>query len=299
MRRFLELSSLLALLSLHAQGCAPQQQLVPAATAASSAAPASRAPEQGELLHIDAELSVRRVARDAYVVTHEPFFASNVLVVRMADGTVVLCSSPFETQAARALVKWVRAVFTPARIVAINTHFHFDGTGGNEAYRELGVETWSTTLTRTLLVERGEAHRTASARDYQGAQRERIERMKLLPAEHLFAEGQQLHSWSFGGQEVRILEPGAAHAPDNLLVYFPAQQLLFGGCMIKGARTAGFLGDADLSHWPQAVEVARQTGAQIVVPGHGATAGPELFDLTREVVEAARAQQLSSAASTQ
>jgi metallo-beta-lactamase class B len=245
------------------------------------------------VLRIDEELVVQTIAEDAFVVTHEPFFASNVLVVRMPDGTVVLCSSPFETHATRALVRWVREAFRPTRIVAINTHFHFDGTGGNEAYRELGVETWGTDRTRRLLLEKGKALQAGSAEEFEGARRERVLAMKVVPAEHTFAELPEggAHTLSFGGAEVRVIYPGAAHSPDNLLVFFPSRGILFGGCMIKGARSVGFVGHADLDHWEAAVDVARKAAPRKVVPGHGAPAGPELFDLTMEVVRGARARR--------
>ena len=116
-----------------------------------------------EIIRIDDELTARRIAKDTFVVTHEPFFSSNVLVARMPDGAVLVGSSPFETVASRALVGWIRATMSPTRIVAVNTHFHFDGTGGNEAYRELGVETWASSLTQQLLRDVGPRMQTVSA----------------------------------------------------------------------------------------------------------------------------------------
>jgi glyoxylase-like metal-dependent hydrolase (beta-lactamase superfamily II) len=115
-----------------------------------------------------------------YLVTHEPFFASNVLVVRMPDGAVVICSSPYETQASRALVGWVKATLRPSRMVAINTHFHFDGTGGNEAYRELGVLTYAASDTQRLLQEKGPAVQAEAPADFEDADRKRrIGAMKI------------------------------------------------------------------------------------------------------------------------
>jgi metallo-beta-lactamase class B len=245
-----------------------------------------------ELPAISEELVVRKIGGDAFVVTHEPFHSSNVLVVRMPDGTVVLCSSPFETQATRALVRWVRGALHPPRILAINTHFHLDGTGGNEAFRELGVETWGTSLTRVLLLEKGARVQAAAADDFEGTRRARILGTKLLPAEHTFPEGPV--TLTFGGEDVRVIYPGAAHSPDNLLVFFPSRRLLFGGCMVKAYRSVGFIGHADLEHWEEAVDVARATSPATVVPGHGGVGGPELFDLTVDVVRDALARKRSS-----
>jgi glyoxylase-like metal-dependent hydrolase (beta-lactamase superfamily II) len=265
--------------------------VVSACASAPSPSPSARAGGvEAEVVRIDDELVARKIVENAYVVTHEPFFVSNTLVVRMPDGAVVICSSPFETRAARALVQWVRDTFRPSRVVAINTHFHFDGTGGNEAYRELGVETWGTALTQSLLLEKGASLQAASAEDFTGERRARILAMKVLPAEHTFAEEKE-HVLRFGDAEVRVIEPGAAHSADNVLVWFPSIGVLFGGCMIKGFRSVGFIGHADLDHWEAAVDVARRTNPRHVVPGHGAVGGAELFDLTVDVVRGARSSR--------
>jgi hypothetical protein len=57
--------------------------------------------------------------------------------------------------------------------------------------------------------------------------------------------------------------------------------------MIKSSRSIGYVGHADLAHWEEAVEIARGLGPRVVVPGHGAPSGPELFDLTISVVREA------------
>src|SRR5262245_53971930 len=88
-------------------------------------------------------LTVRSIAPDAWVVTHEEAYDSNLLVVRLRDGTLLLCSSPLDSDTTRALLAWLRARFSPARLVAINTHWHMDGTAGNAAYREAGVATYA------------------------------------------------------------------------------------------------------------------------------------------------------------
>lgn len=237
---------------------------------------------------IDEELSVRSLAIDTYLVVHEPFVSANVLVAKMPDGTVVICSSPVETEASRALVAWVKTTLKPPRIIAINTHFHPDGTGGNDAYREHGVETYASTLTQRLLEEKGVPMLAESAKSFEGTERERILATKIALASHTFDENVGL-AFRFGDEDVRVVYPGAAHSPDNVLVFFPARGILFGGCMIKGSQSVGYIGDADLEHWEAAVEIARALGARVVIPGHGPVGGPELFDLTTSVVRKARA----------
>src|SRR5699024_7301811 len=87
---------------------------------------------------------------------------------------------------------------------------------------------------------------------------------------------------SFGPLEV--FYPGPAHSLDNIMVWVPKQQILYGGCAIRNAQvtTLGNTADADLSSWPKAIRRAQKAypQANIVVPGHGAVGGPELLDHT-------------------
>lgn len=76
----------------------------------------------------------------------------------MRDDSVVICSSPYDSDTTRALVRYVRARFAPARIIAINTHFHADGTASNEGYAAEGVETYASVHTVKLQAERGREH---------------------------------------------------------------------------------------------------------------------------------------------
>lgn len=239
-----------------------------------------------DVVQIDAELVAHRVARDAWVVTSEPFFASNILVVRMPDDTVVICSSPFDTEATRALVRWVRTALRPRRIVAIATHFHPDGSGGNSAYAELGVETYASELTQQLIAARGTEFRDATAAGLDDAARAaRVRHTAMVPARHTFAAADGL-ALRFGGEAIEVFYPGAAHSPDNVVVSFPARRLLFGGCMIKTGDSIGFTGDADLGHWEAAVHALERFDAAVVVPGHGAIGGPEALAHTIELVRA-------------
>lgn len=251
-------------------------------------APAAPPPSLPDATRINAELSVRRVARGAYLVTHEPFHASNVLVVRMDDGTLVVSSSPFDTEGTRALLAWLRETFRPPRIIAINTHFHLDGTAGNQAYAEAGVEVHASDLTQALVAERGARLRDEVAAGFTDpALRARVQRTAIVRAAHTFPAREGL-SLTIAGEPVRVLYPGPAHSPDNLAVHFPRRGLLFGGCMIRAGASIGYTGDADLDHWEAAVHALEPLAPAVVVPGHGDPAGPELLRNTIDLVRAAR-----------
>jgi metallo-beta-lactamase class B len=245
-------------------------------------------PADGQPVRINSELAVRQIARDTFVVTHEPAFDSNILVVRMADGTVVLCSSPFDTQATRIMLRWIRDVFAPGRMLAINTHFHPDGTAGNEAYAEAGVETYATDLTQRLLAERGAQIRDGAAAALENpALASRVRETRIVSAARTIKATEGV-TFTIGGEAVHVIYPGPAHSPDNVVVHFPARGILFGGCMIKTGAAIGNTADADLGHWEAAVRSVERLGPRIIVPGHGPVGGPELFQNTVAVVRAVR-----------
>ena len=53
----------------------------------------------------------------------------------------------------------------------------------------------------------------------------------------------------------QVFYPGPGHAPDNIVIAFRAQKVVFGGCLIKSVKAddLGFTGEAELSAWPAAV----------------------------------------------
>jgi metallo-beta-lactamase class B len=233
-------------------------------------------------------LSIRELAPDVFLaVQRSPNQSSaNVLVVRMRDGSVVICSSPYDTEATRALVRHVRARFAPSRIIAINTHFHADGTAGNQAYTAEGVATYASDHTVALQTERAFAGLEGMA-GYVAAEdpalAARILATRVVTAQQVFPESEGL-VLTFADEPVRVIFVGGGHSPDNVVVSFPARGVLFGGCMVRASPGLGNTGDADLAHWASSAEAAARLAPRIVVPGHGDPGGPELLTATAAAV---------------
>lgn len=237
---------------------------------------------------VDEELVVRRLAPDVWLFTQSPFMSSNALAVRMPDGSFVFASSLYETVGTHDMLRWLSEHVGPVGGLAINTHFHFDGTGGNAAYDAAGVTTYASDLTSQLLAEHFLSMRSEGAALFPpGPHRDRVEALELKTARQTFPLNTGL-SLRLGGEEVRVLHPGPAHSPDNVVVYFPSRRLLFGGCMVKRGDSLGYLGAADLAHWEASVRVLEDLDPLVVVPGHGVPGGTELLRNTTRLVRAAR-----------
>jgi glyoxylase-like metal-dependent hydrolase (beta-lactamase superfamily II) len=258
-------------------------QLTVAATscAHAPAGPARTAAEE----RIAPDLTVATIADRAYLVTHERPWPANALLVEMTDGTLVLVNTTYRPEAAEALLRWVDRRFGRRPMVAIDTHFHADVLGGNEALIRRGVPVYGSDATVVALRERGERFRALMLEWLAGdvAQTRIWREATFVPPDHVFPAEKGL-TLAFDGQNVHVLFPGPAHAPDNVVVFFPREGILFAGCLAIFGPRLGNLSDADVGAWPAAVRRVAELGAKIVVPGHGRPGGPELLANTLEVL---------------
>lgn len=236
----------------------------------------------------DQEFAVKEIAPDTYVVTDKTFFDSNVLVAKMKDGSVFIASSPFETVGTRELIGWIKAKWAPTKIVAVNTHFHADGTGGNEAFKEAGIETWASTLTSKLQQENAESARKFEATNFADKPEllKRLTERKMVQADYVFYE-KAGKTFTFGEEKVQMIYPGPAHTKDNMVAYFPERKVLYGTCMIRPGDSLGNVADADVRAWPKSMEKIQALDATIIIPGHGPVGGQELITTTTEIAKKA------------
>lgn len=195
-------------------------------------------------------------------------FPSHGLIVRTAE-QVVLVDTAWNAEQTRELLRWTQEHLSASIDVAIVTHAHDDKMGGLPALHKANVETYALDL----------SNRDAPMRD-------------LMPARHDLALEEGVAT--FAGGAVEVFYPGPGHTVDNVVVYIKEASLLFGGCLIRPGESSslGYTADADVEHWDDAVRNVqeRYAGARIVVPSHGAPAGPELLDHTLALVDAQRSQ---------
>ncbi len=244
---------------------------------------------KGQTLQISEELAIRALAPRTWLIVHSKPHAANSVLAEMPDGTLVFVGSPYDPGTTRTLLEWILFRLGPRPLVAINTHFHFDGGGGgNAAFAEAGAKVWGSDLTAKLLNERAERLQKGMIEHLEGRpeQQARFREFLPQPPKSVFplTKGLKL---AFGGESVEVKFPGAAHAPDNVVVWFPGRKLLVGGCAVVAMPKMGYLGDADLATWPKALEVMRALKPALVVPGHEQPGDAKLFDHTLELVTGA------------
>jgi metallo-beta-lactamase class B len=198
-----------------------------------------------------AGVTLRQVAASMYV--HESRDArgvpSNGLVVALEGGLLLVDTAWTDEQTGRILDLGQRR-FGRRWLGAVITHDHADRDGGIGILQARKIPIAALDLTV-----------------------EKLERRGVHGVARLFAAGARAGARPFEdprGFEAFFAGPG--HAPDNIVLWFPGEKILFGGCLIKSAEATdlGFTGDADLAAWPEAVRrVAARYRPVLIVPGHG------------------------------
>lgn len=233
------------------------------------------------------DLQVTPVADGAYVVRHTYPWISNSLVLRMKTREVLLVDTPATPQATERLLEWVERTLQPARVLAVNTHYHIDRLGGNSVLRRRGIRIYGSDHTVKLLKQRGEEMRRLTIEWVKDpAQKQAYAEVPLVAPNDVFVErlGKRL---VFGGESVEILFPGAGHTPDNLVVYDRSRGILFGGCLLVGGERLGNLTEADPVSWVRALAALRRWEVRVAVGSHNdgePPFDPVLIDNTRRLL---------------
>ncbi|MBU8895498.1 subclass B1 metallo-beta-lactamase [Corallococcus sp. H22C18031201] len=220
-------------------------------------APSSTASVAAEETVLAPGVRVRRIAPGVWLhITHTPAFpdapANGLLIEEGA--TSVLVDTGWDVSQAEHLLTWARdTLHRPVR-AAVVTHFHADRTSGIPALTAQRIPVYGLEETARLGASHEQPIPTATF----------AHALSLAPVE--------------------LFHPGAAHTPDNLVVWHPASGILFGGCAVKdaSAEDLGNTKDADVAAWPASLAAMRERfpAMRTVVPGHGQPGGPELLTHT-------------------
>jgi len=155
----------------------------------------------------------------------------------------------------------------------INTHHHGDHTYGNHVFA--GATIISHDYCRREVIEAGIMdpvllNTIFPEFDFQG--------IAATPADITFDKQLTLH---MDGQEVRLLHFGPGHTADDIIVYLPAEGIIFAGDFIFLYSTP--LGmEGSFAGWLRNLDAMAKLGAQTYVPGHGPVCGAEGLNLCRD-----------------
>lgn len=180
----------------------------------------------------------------------------NGLIVRHGKEAVIF-DTPTTDKSSEELIAWLHERYQLNITAIVPTHFHNDCLAGLQAFHHQKIPSYALAKTIDL----------AKANNYPVPQNSFTDSLRL----------------PVGSQHVVARFWGEGHTADNIIAYFPAEDVMFGGCLIKEVNaTKGYLGDANLAEWSRTVERIRQhyPHVRMVVPGHGQYGDNELLDYT-------------------
>lgn len=248
--------------------------------------PPAAAPDlpPGEAVPIAPELTATRITDRAILITHSWGWNGNSLLVEMPDNTLILCDTPYWPEATKTLLDWIRTRYGDRKLIAINSHFHYDAAGGNAALLAAGVPVYGSDATVTAMKGQAERLRRNTLDMLKGDEKHAaiFRTLELVPPDHTF-DGDKGLTLTLGGEDVRLFDPGDAHAPGNIVVWFPAQKLLFAGCIAITGNRFGYMGDMNIAAYPPALKQMMALHAEVVVPGHGTRTDPGVLENTKRI----------------
>jgi metallo-beta-lactamase class B len=211
-------------------------------------------------------------------VVEDTFYAKENSVVFVGPDTVTVVGATWSPETARLLYGEIRKV-TPKPVAdVVDTNYHPDRAGGNAFWKSVGARIHATEMTRDLLQRewKGVVDWTRAAiPDYPAID-------VTLPTD--------VHAGDFElqGGRVQVFYLGASHTKDGTFAYFPEEQVLYGGCILK--EQLGNLAFADMAAYPRTLERLKQRRLPIrtVIAGHYSPVhGPDLIDRYLALLRAA------------
>jgi cyclase len=228
------------------------------------------------------EAGVKQLASNiyAYIQSKATWYWSNAGFIVGNDYVVVVDSLATVGLTQRFRDEIGKITDKPIRYL-INTHHHGDHTYGNHVFSEATIV--SHDYCRRELIETGTMdpnllNTIFPEFDFRG--------IAVTPAHITFDKQLTLH---MDGREVRLLHFGPGHTIDDIIVYLPAEGIIFAGDFIFLYSTP--LGmEGSFAGWLKNLDAMARLGAQTYVPGHGPGCGVEGLNLCRDYLVFVRSE---------
>lgn len=204
-------------------------------------------------------------------------FISNAGFVVTPDGVVVIdaLGSP---QLARELLAEVRRRTGMPVTHVILTHYHADHVYGLQEFKRAGAK---------IIAQRHGLEYLNSDAARLRLEASRIDLAPWIDADtHLVPADEWIdgpRELVVGGVKLLLQPVGPAHTPEDMVVFLPAEKVLFAGDIVFRGRLP-FVGQADSRHWVAALNTVLGYDAKAIVPGHGpmSTLPRDDIELTRD-----------------
>lgn len=217
--------------------------------------------------HPEERLKITHLTGDFYVYTTYGIYKGNPVpsnsMYLVTNKGVVLIDTPWDTTQFQPLLDSIDARHHQNVVFCLATHFHGDRTGGLEFYKQHGIRTYTSKQTDEL------------------SKKEGMKRAEfLIGRDTVFTIGQYTFQTYF---------PGQGHAPDNIVVWFPNEKILYGGCLVKSVddSTLGYLGDGNIEAYPQTLKNVQSKfkNPNYIITGHDDWTNKKSLEHTLQMAE--------------
>jgi metallo-beta-lactamase class B len=174
---------------------------------------------------------------------------------------VVIFDTPPDNETSRELIEWTTK-YLGKIIAVIPTHYHIDNLGGLDEFHRQGIASYAYNKTIQITKEKG-----------------------LSVPQRGFDKNMELE---VGNEKVHIEFFGEGHTCDNIVGYFPLEDIMFGGCLIKEMGAGkGNLAEANVGEWSETVKKVKMKYPKVkkIIAGHGKLGGLELLDYMIKLFE--------------
>ncbi|MEO5341179.1 MAG: MBL fold metallo-hydrolase [Magnetococcus sp. MYC-9] len=189
-------------------------------------------------------------------------FAANAGIVIGRDGVLVVDTLISAKEGERFLAD-IRAVTNKPIRYVVNTHTHLDHALGNCVFAKLGATLIAHEADQAMLATKG-ADILKNAGTYGLKHEDMVGTEVVVPA---LAFSEQM-TIDLGGESVRLVRYSPSHTAGSLVVYLPAQKLLFSGDILF-TDFHPFLADGDYDGWTKTLDNLLAMEVEQIVPGHG------------------------------
>jgi glyoxylase-like metal-dependent hydrolase (beta-lactamase superfamily II) len=213
------------------------------------------------------KLVISNLTGDFYIYTTYKMvkgyrFPSNSMYL-VTNAGVVLFDTPWDETQFQPLLDSIYERHQTQPVLCIATHFHDDRTAGLIFFKDKGIATCSSRMTYQL----------CALHDEKQAE-------KYFTGDTTFA---------IGGHVFETYYPGQGHSPDNIVIWFEKEKILYGGCLVKSEENQGLgnIADANLSAWGNSIlnVMKKYPDAQHVIPGHFAWSDKKALSHTFNLVK--------------
>lgn len=220
-----------------------------------------------EKIQVSDDIEIEKLSDNVYL--HRSFLqtqnwgkiGANGLIIIKND-EALLIDTPWNNDQTKALYKWISEALHVSTQSVIVSHWHEDCMGGLSYLQTKGVKSYANRQTIELAETKG-----------------------LPLPETGFTDSLNIN---FKGIDIKLYYPGGGHTTDNIIVWIPSENTLFGGCLVKDIKSEnlGNLADANIPAWPQSIKWIRDkfTNIKTVIPGHGNIGDCKLLEHTSKLL---------------